>query len=270
MLFEAIKVILYAVVEGITEWLPISSTGHLILLQQYLPLNVKPEFFEVFKDLIQLGAILAVIVIYFNKLNPWSPHKNADERKETWSIWMKVVIATIPALLIVPLDNLIEEHIMNHIVVAIALIVYGVAFIFIEKNKNRPVLMDDLASLTFKTALFIGFAQMLAIIPGTSRSGATILAAVLLGTSRYVATEFSFFLGIPAMFGLSALKLIKYGFNYSGDELFIMLLGMIVAFAVSMIVIQNLLSYIRKNDFTVFGKYRIVLGIIVLISSFIH
>lgn len=270
MIIEALKVIIYAIVEGITEWLPISSTGHLILLQQYMPLNVSPEFFEMFKDLIQLGAIMAVIVLYFHKLNPFTKHKTTDEKKETFSIWIKVIIATIPAVLLVPFDDFIEAHFMNYYTVAIALIVYGVAYIWLEKDTTRVATTTTLEALTYKTAVLIGVAQMLAIIPGTSRSGATILAAVLFGTSRFVATEFSFFLGIPAMFGLSALKVIKFGFHYSVDEIFIVLLGMVVAFAVSLFVIQKLLTYIKRNDFTVFGKYRIILGIVVLLSSFLR
>lgn len=267
-MLEILKVLIYGIVEGITEWLPVSSTGHLILLDQFMPLNVSAAFFEMFKVIIQLGAILAVIVLYMDKLNPFGKTKTAEQRKETRDIWIKVAIATIPAVLVFPLDDLVEQYFMNHITVAIALIVYGVAFILIEKRQMRPK-METFTSMTYQTALLIGSAQVLALIPGTSRSGATILAAILLGTSRFIATEFSFFLGIPAMFGLSALKLIKYGLNYSVEELFTLTTGMLVAFIVSMIVIRYLLAYIKKHDFTVFGKYRIILGVIVLIANFV-
>ncbi|MBS4762352.1 undecaprenyl-diphosphate phosphatase [Carnobacteriaceae bacterium zg-ZUI252] len=267
MILEALKVIIYGIVEGITEWLPISSTGHLILLQQFLPLNVTPEFFEMFKVVIQLGAIIAVMILYFKKLNPLDKQKTNIEKQETLSIWKKVVIATLPAVLVAPLDDLLEQYLMNYYVVAIALIAYGVAFIYIERQ-NRDVTMATLEQLTTKTALFIGMAQVLALIPGTSRSGATILMAVLLGTSRFVATEFSFFLGIPAMFGLSGLKILKFGFHYTVDELFILIIGMLVSFVVSMIVIQKLVNYVKRHDFTLFGKYRIALGIAVLVASF--
>lgn len=268
MMLEAIKVIIYGIVEGITEWLPISSTGHLILLQQFLPLQVSNEFFEMFKVIIQLGAILAVMILYFDKLNPFGANKSAQQKQDSFSLWLKVIVATIPAVLVFPLDDFVERYMMNHVVVAIALIVYGIGFIVIERQ-NRRVEINSLQQLTYKTALFIGLAQILALIPGTSRSGATIIAAVLLGTSRFVATEFSFFLGIPAMFGLSALKVIKFGFGYSVDELFILTIGMLVSFVVSMIVIQKLVDYVKRHDFSLFGKYRIVLGVIVLLLSFI-
>lgn len=266
-LVEIIKVVIYGIVEGVTEWLPISSTGHLILLDQFLPLNVSDAFFEMFKVIIQLGAILAVILIYFEKLNPFDSRKTKQEKSDTMSIWYKVAIATVPAVLVAPLDDLIEAHFMNHITVAVMLIVYGIAFIVIEK-KELSVTTHTLSEMTYKTALLIGVAQVLALIPGTSRSGATILAALLLGTSRYVATEFSFFLGIPAMFGLSALKLIKFGFNYTVPEIFTLVIGMGVSFLVSVVVINQLLAYVKKHDFTVFGQYRIVLGILVLLASF--
>lgn len=268
MIFEALKVIIYGIVEGITEWLPISSTGHLILLQQFLPLNVTAEFFEMFKVVIQLGAIIAVLVLYFDKLNPFGTYKNHNERQQTFSIWMKVAIATIPAVLVFPLDDIVEKYMMNYYVVAIALVVYGALFIYIERYQ-RVVKIATLNDLTYKVAFIIGLAQVLALIPGTSRSGATIIAAVLVGTSRFVATEFSFFLGIPAMFGLSALKLIKFGFNYTIDELFILIIGMLVSFVISMIVIQKLVNYVKRHDFTLFGKYRIALGIVIICASFL-
>nr|WP_205422839.1 MULTISPECIES: undecaprenyl-diphosphate phosphatase [unclassified Granulicatella] len=269
-MLEIIKVIIYGIVEGITEWLPISSTGHLILLQQFLPLDVRPDFFELFKVVIQLGAILAVMVIYFHKLNPISPSKTQEEKKQSIDLWIKVAIATLPAVLVFPLDNLVEAHFMNHVTVALMLILYGILFIWIEKNASRKVSISQLETLTYKTALFIGISQILALIPGTSRSGVTILAAVLLGTSRYVATEFSFFLGIPAMFGLSGLKLIKFLLKHSMslEEFMMLLVAMLVAFVVSMIVIQRLVKYVKKHNFTAFGKYRIVLGFVVLLASF--
>lgn len=268
MILEAIKVIIYGIVEGITEWLPISSTGHLILLQQYLPLQVSNEFFETFKVIIQLGAILAVIILYFDKLNPFGVNKSIQQKQNSISLWIKVVVASIPAVLVFPLDNIIEKYVMNYVVVAIALIVYGVGFIVVERQTRR-VEISSLSQLSYKIAFLIGVAQVLALIPGTSRSGATIIAAILLGTSRFVATEFSFFLGIPAMFGLSALKIIKFGFGYSLDEIFILTLGMLVSFAISMIVIQKLVEYVKRHDFSLFGKYRIVLGFVVLLLSFI-
>lgn len=268
-LIELFKVIIYGIVEGITEWLPISSTGHLIILDKYMPLSVSAEFFEMFKVVIQLGAILAVLLIYFEKLNPFDSKKDALAKKETMSIWYKVAIATIPAVLVFPLDNLVEKYFMNYLTVALMLIVYGIAFIYIEKSHKKEVRVTDWSQLTYKLALLIGAAQVLALIPGTSRSGATILMAVILGTSRYIATEFSFFLGIPAMFGLSGLKLIKYGLNYSVEEIFIVIIGMCVSFVVSVIVINKLLAYIKKHDFTVFGKYRIALGILLIILNFL-
>lgn len=267
-MLDILKVFIYGIIEGITEWLPVSSTGHLILLDQFIPLNVSESFFEMFKVIIQLGAILAVMVLYMDKLNPFGKRKSMEQRQETIDIWVKVAIATIPAVLVFPLDDFVEQHFMNHVTVAIALIVYGVAFIVIEKGQRQHT-VRTFADMTYQTALWIGAAQVLALIPGTSRSGATILAAILLGTSRFVATEFSFFLGIPAMFGLSALKLIKYGLNYSVEEVFILTTGMLVAFIVSLIVIRYLLTYIKKHDFTVFGKYRIILGVIVLIANFL-
>lgn len=268
-LIELFKVIIYGIVEGITEWLPISSTGHLIILDKYMPLNVSAEFFEMFKVVIQLGAILAVLLIYFEKLNPFDSKKDALAKKETMSIWYKVAIATIPAVLVFPLDSLVEKYFMNYLTVALMLIVYGIAFIYIEKSHKKEVRVTDWSQLTYQLALLIGAAQVLALIPGTSRSGATILMAVILGTSRYIATEFSFFLGIPAMFGLSGLKLIKYGLNYSVEEIFIVIIGMCVSFVVSVIVINKLLAYIKKHDFTVFGKYRIALGILLIILNFL-
>ncbi len=263
---EIIKTIIIGIVEGITEWLPISSTGHMILVDQWIKLDVSSEFMEMFLVVIQLGAILAVVVLYFNKLNPLSFKKTRKEKLETMSIWYKVVIGVLPAAVIgVLLDDWLYDKLYNYITVAIMLVVYGVLFIIIEtKNKNKIPTINDFKSLTYKTAFLIGMFQVLALIPGTSRSGATILGAILLGTSRFVAAEFSFFLSIPVMFGASFLKLIGFGFNFTGSEIIILLIGMVTAFIVSIVTIRFLLGYIKKNDFKAFGWYRIVLGLLVI------
>lgn len=265
---EIIKVIILGIVEGITEWLPISSTGHMILVNEFIQLNVTPEFWKMFEVVIQLGAILAVVVLYFHKLNPFSPKKKAQEKKDTWTLWFKVLVAVIPAGVIgVLFDDWIDEHFYNYIVVAIMLIVYGVLFIIIEKrNRDKKIKpsITTLNALDYKTALLIGVFQVLALIPGTSRSGATIIGAMLLGCSRYIATEFTFFLAIPVMFGASLLKLLKFGLAFTGFEIVVLVLGMAVAFIVSVLAIKFLMGYIKKNDFTVFGWYRIVLGVLVL------
>lgn len=265
---EIIKVIILGIVEGITEWLPISSTGHMILVNEFIQLNVTPEFWKMFEVVIQLGAILAVVVLYFHKLNPFSPKKKTQEKKDTWVLWFKVLVAVIPAGVIgVLFDDWIDEHFYNYIVVAIMLIVYGVLFIVIEKrNKDKKIKpsITTLNDLDYKTALLIGVFQVLALIPGTSRSGATIIGAMLLGCSRYIATEFTFFLAIPVMFGASLLKLLKFGLAFTGFEIVVLVLGMAVAFIVSVLAIKFLMGYIKKNDFTVFGWYRIVLGVLVL------
>jgi undecaprenyl-diphosphatase len=263
---EIIKTIVIGIVEGITEWLPISSTGHMILVDQWIKLNVSEEFMEMFLVVIQLGAILAVVVLYF-KLNPLSFKKTKQEKIDTMSIWYKVIIGVLPAAVIgILLDDWLYNKLYNYITVAIMLVVYGVLFIVIEmKNKGRESTINEFKSLTYKTAFFIGMFQVLALIPGTSRSGATILGAILLGTSRFVAAEFSFFLSIPVMFGASFLKLIGFGFNFTNSEIIILTIGMVTAFVVSIITIRFLLGYIKKNDFKVFGWYRIVLGLIVII-----
>ncbi len=265
---EIIKVIILGIVEGITEWLPISSTGHMILVNEFIQLNVTPEFWKMFEVVIQLGAILAVVVLYFHKLNPFSPKKKTQEKKDTWVLWFKVLVAVIPAGIIgVLFDDWIDEHFYNYIVVAIMLIVYGVLFIVIEKrNKDKKIKpsITTLNDLDYKTALLIGVFQVLALIPGTSRSGATIIGAMLLGCSRYIAAEFTFFLAIPVMFGASLLKLLKFGLAFTGFEIVVLVLGMAVAFIVSVLAIKFLMGYIKKNDFTVFGWYRIVLGVLVL------
>ncbi len=271
MFIEMIKVIILGIVEGITEWLPISSTGHMILIEEFLKLNVSPAFWDMFLVVIQLGAILAVCVLYFHKLNPFSTVKSAQEKKDTWQIWFKTLIGCLPAALIgLPLNDWLEAHFYNYIVVAVALIAYGVLFIVIEnRNRNKKPRVADFNSLTYTDALKIGCFQVLSLIPGTSRSGSTIIGGMLSGTSRYIATEFSFFMSIPVMFGASLLKLVKFGFVLSAYELFILLVGMVTAFVVSIIAIKFLLGYLKHNDFKPFGYYRIVLGAVVLLYFFI-
>ena len=264
---EIIKTIIIGIVEGITEWLPISSTGHMILVDEWIHLNMSDAFKEMFLVVIQLGAIMAVVVIFFNKLNPLSPKKNKEEKMNTMRIWYKVFIGVLPAAIIGLLfDNWLTDNLYNYITVASMLVLYGILFIIIEnKNKNKEPLITSFNELSYKTAFFIGLFQVLALIPGTSRSGATILGAILLGTSRFIAAEFSFFLSIPVMFGASLLKIYKFGFVFTNDEIIILLVGMTTAFIVSIITIKFLISYIKKHDFKVFGWYRIVLGIIVII-----
>lgn len=263
---EVIKAIILGIVEGLTEWLPISSTGHMILVDEFIKLNTTPAFKEMFLVVIQLGAIMAVVVLYFKRLNPLSLKKTNTEKKDTVTLWLKVLTACIPAGIIGFLfDKPIEKLFFNYITVAVTLILYGILFIIIEKNNSRKPKIASFSNLTYKTALLIGGFQVLALIPGTSRSGATIIGAILLGTSRYVAAEFSFFLAIPVMFGASAYKVAKFGFNFTGTELLILFSGMIVAFVVSIIAIKFLMGYIRKHDFKVFGYYRIILGVIVLL-----
>ena len=265
-LIEMLKVIFLGIVEGITEWLPISSTGHMILVEEFIQLNASAEFKEMFFVVIQLGAIMAVVLLYFNKLNPFSPRKSIREKRDTMSIWYKVIVGVIPAgVLGVLFDDWLNEHFYNYITVAFTLILYGVLFIVIEnRNKNKRPTTNSFNQLSYKTAFLIGMFQVLSLIPGTSRSGATILGAIILGTSRHIAAEYSFFLSIPVMFGASALKLYKFGLSFTGMELGILLTGMIVAFVVSLVAIKFLLKYIKNNDFKAFGWYRIVLGVLVL------
>ncbi|MFS7389675.1 undecaprenyl-diphosphate phosphatase [Carnobacterium maltaromaticum] len=265
-MIDILKAILLGIIEGITEWLPISSTGHMILVDEFLKLNVSVEFMKMFLVVIQLGAILAVVVLYFHKLNPFSPKKTKQENQDTFSLWFKVIVAVLPAAVLGFLfDDYLDEKFYNFQTVAATLIIYGVLFIVIETwNKDRKPSITNFNELSYKMALFIGFFQVLALIPGTSRSGATILGAILLGTSRFVATEFSFFLSIPVMFGASLLKLVKFGFVFTGMEYAILFTGMITAFIVSIIAIKFLLGYIKNNDFKAFGYYRIILGIILL------
>lgn len=266
-MIEIIKAIILGIVEGITEWLPISSTGHMILVEEFVKFKASDDFMEMFRVVIQLGAILAVVLLYFHKLNPFSPKKSKQEKKDTMSIWYKVVIGVLPAgVLGVLFDDKLDEYFYNdYVVVAVMLIVYGALFILIEnRNKGKGSKINSFTDLSYITAFFIGVIQILSLIPGTSRSGVTILGAILLGTSRHIAAEYSFFLSIPIMFGASALKLVKFGFNFTGMELAVLISGMVVAFVVSIIAIKFLMTYIKKNDFKVFGWYRIVLGILVL------
>lgn len=270
MLFiNIIKAVILGIVEGITEWLPISSTGHLILVNEFIQLDVSKDFLNMFNVVIQLGAIMAVVVLYFHKLNPFSPKKSATEKTATWHLWFKVVVACIPGVIAgLFLDDFLEEKFQNFVTVAIMLVLYGILFIIIEKrNKGKVATYDTLENLTYQAALYIGLFQVLALVPGTSRSGATILGAILIGASRFVATEFSFFLGIPMMFGASGLKIIKFiakGNSFSFAEVLILLVGLVVAFFVSVVAIKFLMNYLKKNDFTAFGWYRIILGIILL------
>ncbi|MDR3072546.1 MAG: undecaprenyl-diphosphate phosphatase [Clostridiales Family XIII bacterium] len=263
---EFLKAIVLGIIEGITEWLPISSTGHMILADEFIKLNVSAEFKEMFLVVIQLGAILAVVLLYFRRLNPFSQHKSPKEKRDTMSIWFKVVVGIVPAgVLGFLLDDWLDKHFYNYVVVSLMLIVYGVCFIVVEnKNKRKTPRITRFSSLSYATAFGIGMFQVLSLIPGTSRSGATILGAILLGTSRRVAAEFSFFMSIPIMFAASGLKLIKFGFHFSVSEFFILLIGMMVAFIVSLFAIKFLMRYINKHDFKVFGWYRIVLGVVVL------
>ena len=286
---EFIKVVILGIVEGITEWLPISSTGHMILVDEFIKMDMTTEFKDFFLVVIQLGAILAVVVLYWSKLWPFYirqipkkkkaqiARKNPFSRivltfvekfcdKDKWILWFKIIVACIPTIVIaLPFNDFIEEKFNNYVVVAIALIVYGVIFIIVENyNKRRKPICTSLEDLSFATAFKIGIFQVLSVIPGTSRSGSTIIGGILAGTSRTVAAEFTFFLGIPVMFGASLLKLLKFGFSFTGTELMILIVGMVVAFVVSVIAIKFLMGYIKKHDFKVFGWYRIVLGILVL------
>jgi len=263
---ELIKTIILGIVEGLTEWLPISSTGHMILVDEFIKLDVTKAFMDMFLVVIQLGAILAVVVLNFEKLNPFSAWKTKREKQQTFSLWYKVIFACIPAAVIgLAFNKYMEEHFMNAHVVAFTLILYGILFIVVENyNKYRRPRINTLEQLNYRTAFIIGLFQVLSLVPGTSRSGATILGAILCGTSRQVAAEFTFFLAIPVMFGASFLKVLKFGWNYTGAEVVIMAVGMIVAFFVSILSIKFLMRYIQHNDFKAFGWYRIILGLIVI------
>lgn len=278
-MLDIINAIFYGIVEGITEWLPISSTGHLILYEEFFPFSLSADFFEMFRVVIQLGAIMAVVVLFFKKLNPFCRPALPDGRrggimlkKPTLQLWAKVLIACLPAAIIgLPLDDWLDEHLYNFYTVAATLIIYGIAFIVVElRNRNKRPAVQKLANMSYKTAALIGVFQVLSLIPGTSRSGATILGAILLGCSRPVGAEFSFFLGIPVMFGASLLKVVKFiakGLSLSGLEIAVLLIGMIVAFFVSVLAIRFLMNFVKKHDFKVFGYYRIILGAIVLIYA---
>lgn len=268
-IFEILKAAVYGIVQGITEWLPISSTGHLILLKEFMPLTTTKAFWDTFLVVIQLGSILAVLLLYWHKLNPFSARKTKQEKSDTLSLWGKVIVAVIPAgVLGVLFDEPLDAIFYNSPTIATALIVYGILFILLE-NRNKKPQIGDFRQMSYKTALGIGAFQMLALIPGTSRSGSTILGAVFLGASRQVAAEFSFFLAIPVMFGASVLRLAKNGLSFTGAEWGILIVGTIVSFFVSIFAIRFLISYVKNHDFKPFGYYRIVLGIIVLLYFFL-
>lgn len=269
-ILEILKVIFLGVVEGITEWLPISSTGHLILADEFIRLDVSAEFMEMFRVVIQLGAILAVVFLYFPRLWPFRDRHGASGWQryvdgDKMMLWLKILVACLPAIVVgLPFDDLLEEKLYNYVVVALMLILYGVLFLVIENHNARRVpAVESLDELTFRTAFLIGVFQVLSLIPGTSRSGSTIIGGILLGTSRTVAAEFTFFLAIPVMFGASLLKLVKFGFHFTGTEAGILILGMVTAFVISVLAIKFLMGYIKNHDFKVFGWYRIVLGVLV-------
>ena len=269
LVIELIKSLLYGIVEGITEWLPISSTGHLILLEEFVPLDVSPAFWEFFEVVIQLGAILSVIVLYFGRLNPFAPSKSPAQKKRTWGLWFRVLVAIIPSAVVgLLLDDWLDAHLYNYVTVAVALIVYGIAFLFMERLRpaGRPA-VEDAETVSYKTAFLIGAFQMLALIPGTSRSGSTILGAMLLGLSRPAAAEFSFFMAIPTMAGASLVKAVKFiaeGATVTPTEWGILAVGCISAFLVSLAAIRFLTDFVKKHSFASFGVYRIVLGVLVL------
>ena len=269
---ELLKAVLFGIVEGVTEWLPISSTGYLILLNEFISLNVSDEFRSMFDVVIQLGAILAVIVLFFHKLNPFSPRKTEGEKKQTWQLWFKVIAAIIPSGIVgVLFDDWMEAHFHNATVVSIALIVYGVAFILVERRNARLVggkTVEDVYAIDYKTALLIGCFQCLSLIPGTSRSGSTILGAILIGVGRSAGAEFSFFMAIPTMLGASAIKGLKFllsGVAATGTEIGVLIVGCVVSFVVSLLVIRGLMEYVRRHSFSAFGVYRIILGVVVLV-----
>ena len=269
-MIEILKAVLFGIVEGITEWLPISSTGHLILLNAFVNLQVSEQFQRMFDVVIQLGAILAVVALFFRKLNPFDPGKGAIQRKKTWSLWFKVIAAIIPSGVVgILFDDWMEEHLHTPIVVAAALIVYGVAFILVERaNRSRTPKANDVHEITLPTAMVIGLFQCLSLVPGTSRSGSTILGGILIGAGRAAAAEFSFFMAIPTMLGASAIKLLKFflsGASFTAMELLILLVGCTVSYIVSLAVIRGLMSYVRKHSFAAFGVYRILLGVAVLV-----
>ena len=269
-MIELLKAVLFGIVEGITEWLPVSSTGHLILLNEFITLNMSEEFQSMFDVVIQLGAILAVIVLFFHKLNPFAPNKTAGEKKDTWSLWFKVCVAILPSGIVgVLFDDWMDAHLHNGIVVSLALILYGIAFILVERRNQGKHLkqINDVHDITYKTAILIGLFQCLSLVPGTSRSGSTILGAILIGVGRSAGAEFSFFMAIPTMLGASAIKGLKFllsGVSTTGTEIGVLIVGCIVSFLVSLLVIRGLMEYVRKHSFSAFGVYRILLGIVVL------
>ncbi len=273
-MIELLKAVLFGIVEGITEWLPISSTGHMILLDQFVQLQVSPEFYEMFQVVIQLGAIGAVVLLFWGKLNPFSRQLTPDKKRRTWELWGKVILAVLPsAVLGLLLDDWMDAHLYNYVVVAITLIVYGVAFLYLERpGKEEPPKVKSVYQISYKSAILIGAFQCLSLIPGTSRSGSTILGAIILGVGRSAGAEFSFFLAIPTMLGASGLKLLKFlksGVAMGGTEIGCLVVGCLVAFLVSILVINSLMSYVRRHSFRSFGIYRIVLGIVVLIYYYI-
>ena len=270
-MLDILKVIILGIVEGITEWLPVSSTGHLILVGDLLSPSMSEEFMEMFNVVIQLGAIMAVVVLYFHKLNPFSPTKTQRQKMLTWQMWIKVVIASVPAGVVGLLfDDVLDRLFYKPLPVAVMLIVYGILFIIVEnRNAGRKPNVTKISELSVQMLLWIGFFQMLALIPGTSRSGATIVGALIIGVSREVAAEFTFFLAIPAMFGASLLKLAKYGFAFTAGEFGLLLLGCLVSFGLSIVAIKFLMGYIKKNDFKIFGYYRIVLGALIILVSLV-
>ena len=269
-MIEILKAVLFGIVEGITEWLPVSSTGHIILLDEFIQLSATEEFKSMFDVVIQLGAILAVIVLFFNKLNPFALKKTVDEKKQTWTLWFKVIAAIIPSGVVgVLFDDWMDEHLHNGIVVAIALIVYGIAFILVERRNNGKHLktIGDVHDITWKKAIGIGIFQCLSLVPGTSRSGSTILGAIMLGVGRGAGAEFSFFMAIPTMVGASGIKGLKFllsGVGITSTEIAVLLVGCVVSFVVSLLVIKGLMEYVRRHSFSAFGVYRIILGAIVL------
>ncbi|WP_057874658.1 undecaprenyl-diphosphate phosphatase [Loigolactobacillus rennini] len=268
-MLNMIKAVILGIVEGITEFLPISSTGHIVLVNEFIKLNETKAFTDMFNVVIQLGAILAVVVLYFHKLNPFSPRKSHRERSHTWTLWWKVLLAIVPSVIVgLPLNDWMDAHLMNWAVVSATLIIYGILFIVIE-NHNRGLTpkFSDLNTLPYQTALFIGLFQLLSLVPGTSRSGATILGAIIIGASRYVATEFSFFMAIPTMLGASLLKIVKFyahGNAFNAEQGWVLFIGVVVSFIVAYLSIRFLLNYIKKNDFKAFGWYRIILGALVI------
>lgn len=269
-IIEFLKIVVFGIVEGFTEWLPISSTGHMILLEELIPLRVTDDFWNVFKVVIQLGAILAVVMLYFHKLNPFDRGKSGRQKRDTILLWVKIAAACVPVVVVaMPLDDWMDAHLYNGFVVAAMLIVYGILFIMVEnRNHQMEFPIQRVSQIDFRTAVYIGCFQLLALVPGTSRSGVTIIGAMLLGCSRAASAEFTFFLGIPVMFGASLLKIVKFFLKadrmFSGIEIFYLIAAMIIAFLVSVYSIKFLMGYIKRNDFKLFGYYRILLGVIVV------